>query len=83
VIALNPDAASMLSLFCVVVCVVEQPTNAAVHAVAIPHIKLYLISFIGSNRIVEMFPDNLLQKVIPVVICGPCMTVSKRKPLSL
>src|SRR5262249_25691832 len=45
----------MLSLFCMVVCVVAQPTNKAVHAVATPQIKLFLISFIDRNWIVERF----------------------------
>jgi hypothetical protein len=69
----------MLSLFCVTVCVVAQPTLSNMYAAAILR-KIHLISFIGRNRIVDKVP--LFQKVIPVVICGPCMTVPKRKPFT-
>src|SRR4029077_10648655 len=47
VITLKPDATSMLSRFCVLVCVLAQPTNSAMHAAAILLRKIRLAGFIG------------------------------------
>src|SRR5947208_15430214 len=46
-IVLKPEATSVLSLFCVLVCVVEQLTKNAAHAAAMLVKKRYLIGFIG------------------------------------
>jgi hypothetical protein len=43
---LNPAATSMLSLFCVVVCVLAQLINSAVHPAAILLRKTYVVGFI-------------------------------------
>jgi hypothetical protein len=69
----------MLSLFWVLVCVVAQPNKSDVQAAVAVTSKICLDDFIGDfdNKIL-----NEYQKVIPVVICGPCITASKRKPFS-
>jgi hypothetical protein len=46
---LNPDATSMLSLFCVVVWVLAQLINSAVHPVAILLRKRRVVDFIDSD----------------------------------
>ena len=46
VMTLNPAATSMLSLFCVVVCVLAQLINSAVHPAAILLRKTYVVGFI-------------------------------------
>src|SRR5712691_8663809 len=81
VITLKPDATSMLSLFCVLVCVVAQPNKSAVHAAMVMASKICLDDSIGCNLVVDNKIPDEYQKVIPVVICGPCMTASKRKLL--
>src|SRR6266478_4641555 len=79
VITLKPDATSMLSRFCVLVCVVAQPNNSAVHAAVVVASKICLDGFIGRYLIIDnRVSKRILQKVIPVVICGPWVTVSKR-----
>ncbi len=70
----------MLSLFCVLVCVVAQLSNNTVHATVIVASKICLNDFISLNLVVDDKIPNGYQKVIPVVICGPCVIVSKRKP---
>jgi len=52
----------MLSLFCVLVCVVEQLTLSSVHAIAILVKKRDLISLIGCIRIVDKVSDNDFRK---------------------
>jgi len=49
VMTLNPEATSMLSLFCVVVCVLAQLINSAVHPAPIPLRKVRVVNFIGGN----------------------------------
>ena len=62
VIALNPEATSRFSLFWVLVCVVEQPINKAVHAVAILQINVRLDGFIGRNLVVDSeLPNQCLE----------------------
>jgi hypothetical protein len=51
VIVLKPDAASMASLFCVVVCVVAQPMLNTVQVAATPVNKIDLNSLINFNLI--------------------------------
>src|SRR5580765_7016399 len=46
VMTLNPEATSMLSLFCVVVCVLAQLINNAVHPAAILLRKTCVVGFI-------------------------------------
>jgi hypothetical protein len=53
VITLKPEATNMLSLFWVLVCVVAQPTNIAVHAIAILPSKIHFNGFIGRNLVVD------------------------------
>src|SRR5215813_1526877 len=55
---LKPEAASMLSLFCVLVCVVAQPSNKAVHAATTLQTRVHLINFIGRNRMVDMISES-------------------------
>jgi len=43
----------MLSLFCVLLCVVAQLTNSAVHAAAILQRRIRLNGFIGCNLVVD------------------------------
>jgi len=43
---LNPEATSMLSLFCVVVCVLAQRINSAAHPAAIMLKKIRVVGFI-------------------------------------
>src|SRR4029077_4547957 len=80
VITLKPDATSMLSRFCVLVCVVAQPNNNAVHAAVVAASKICLNGFIGFDLLVDNKILNECQKVMPVVICGPWVTVSRRSP---
>jgi len=49
VITLNPEATSMLSLFCEVVCVLAQLISSAVHPVAILLRKRRFVDFIGGD----------------------------------
>ncbi len=53
VITLKPDATSILSLFCVLVCVVEQPNNRAVHTAAMPVRKIHFNGLISRNLIID------------------------------
>src|SRR3954465_13460993 len=48
VMTLNPEATSMLSLFCVVVCVLAQLINSAVHPAAILLRKIRVVGFIDN-----------------------------------
>ena len=50
-ITLKPDATSMLSLFCVLVCVLAQLINSAVHAAVIATRKKCLSDFISLNLV--------------------------------
>src|SRR5207244_6793984 len=52
VITLQPDATSMLSLFCVLVDVLAQLANNRVHAAMIVTSTICLISFIGFSVVV-------------------------------
>src|SRR4029453_18722320 len=49
VMTLNPEATSMLSLFCEVLCVLAQRTKSAAHPAAILLRKRYVVSFIDSD----------------------------------
>src|SRR5438132_8505916 len=49
VMTLNPEATSMLSLFCVVVCVLAQLINSAVHPAAILLRKRRVVGFINGD----------------------------------
>src|SRR5438445_5236651 len=57
VMTLKPEATSMLSLFWVVVCVVAQPINNAVHTIAILLRETNLKGFIGHNLVVEFLTN--------------------------
>ena len=73
----------MLSLFCVPVSVVAQPSNNAVHRAVIVASKICLNGFIGCiPDVVNSFLTNAL-KDIPVVICGPFSSFSSMKPFFL
>jgi hypothetical protein len=43
----------MLSLFCVLDCVVAQPNKSAVHAAVVVANKMHLNGFIGFNLVVD------------------------------
>jgi hypothetical protein len=58
----------MLSLFCVLVCVVAQPNNTAAHTAVVVASKIRLNGFMGFDLIVDNKLPNEGQKVIPVVI---------------
>src|SRR6476646_4637520 len=49
VMTLNPEATSIFSLFCVVVCVLAQLINSAVHPAAILLRKRRVVDFIGGD----------------------------------
>ena len=49
VMTLNPEATSMLSLFCVVVCVLAQLTNSAANPAAMLLRKKRVVGFIDSD----------------------------------
>ena len=49
VMTLKPEATSMLSLCCVVVCVLAQPINSAVHPAAILLRKRRVVGFIDDD----------------------------------
>ena len=49
VMTLNPEATSMLSLFCVVLCVLAQLTNSAVHPAAILLRTRCIVGFIDGD----------------------------------
>jgi hypothetical protein len=53
VMTLKPEDTSMLSLFCVLLCVVAQLTNSAVLAAAILQRRVRLNGFIGCNLVVD------------------------------
>ena len=42
--------------------------------------KALLLDAVNALVVADVF-SRMLQKVMPVVICGPCMTASKRKLL--
>jgi hypothetical protein len=65
----------------VVVCVLAQLINSAAHAPPIVKKTICFADLIGCNLVADNNILNEYQKVIPVVICGPCITASKRKPL--
>jgi hypothetical protein len=50
---LKPEATSMLSLFCVLVCVVAQLANNTVHAAIIVASKICVSDFISLNLVVD------------------------------
>jgi len=52
VMTLKPAATSMLSLFCVLVCVLAQPALSTVHVAATAVRKIYFDGFISCNLIV-------------------------------
>jgi hypothetical protein len=59
VITLKPDATSMLSLFCVLVCVLAQlSNNVAVQTVAMLVKKIPLNGFIGFSLVVDIKTRN-------------------------
>jgi hypothetical protein len=63
VITLKPEATSMLSLFCVLLCVVAHPTNSAAHAVAILQREIHVFGFIALNLIIDyMVPNEYFKK---------------------
>jgi hypothetical protein len=49
VMTLNPEATSMLSLFCVVLCVLAQLINSAAHPAAILLRKIRVVGFIDGD----------------------------------
>ena len=65
---LNPEAASMLSLFCVLVCVLAQFINSAVHPTAILLRKRCVVDFIDGDLPFVLNPPEF---------CNPA--VKKRK----
>src|SRR6266478_3855730 len=73
VMTLKPEATSMLSLFCVLVCVLAQPNNNAAHATVIVASKIRLSGFIGLMRVLTIKFQGMLSKV-SVVTCGRCAT---------
>ena len=68
VMTLNPEATSMLSLFCVVVCVLAQLINTAVHPVAI---------LLRKRRVVGFIDGDLPFVLDPPEFCNPA--VKKRE----
>src|SRR4029077_12733201 len=57
---LNPEATSMLSLFCVWVCVVAQPNINAAHPAAILLRKIRLVGFITLSLVVDYWLSSSL-----------------------
>src|SRR4030095_15331305 len=55
VITLKPEATSMLSLFCVLVCVPAQLSNNAAHPAVIVVRTIYFIGLIGRNGLLIRF----------------------------
>ena len=68
VMTLNPEATSMFSLFCVVVCVLAQLINSAVHPVAI---------LLRKRRVVDFIDGDLPFVQNPPEFCNPA--VKKRE----
>ena len=68
VMTLNPEATSMLSLFCVVVCVLAQLINSAVHPTAI---------LLRKRRVVDFIDGDLPLVLNPPEFCNPA--VKKRE----
>ena len=61
---LNPEATSMFSLFCVVVCVLAQLINSAVHPVAILLRKRCVVDFIDGDLLFVLNPSNLCNALL-------------------
>jgi hypothetical protein len=61
---LNPEATSMLSLFCVVVCVLAQLTNSAVHPAAILVKKRCVVGFIDGDLLLVLNPPNVCNALL-------------------
>src|SRR5262249_12690360 len=64
VMTLNPEATSMVSLFCVLLCVLAQLTNSAVHPTAILLRKRCVVGFIDSDLPLVQNPSNLCNALL-------------------
>jgi hypothetical protein len=84
---LKPEATSMLSLFRVLVCVLAQLSNNAVHAAIIVASKICVGDFISLNLVVDnkrnasegnssgdlrAVPDNVETKIVFLEVTGKC-----------
>src|SRR5215467_8340311 len=64
VMTLNPEATSMLSLFCVLLCVLAQLTNSAAHPTAILLRKKRVVGFMDNDLLLVQNPSNLCNALL-------------------
>ena len=64
VMTLKPEATSMLSLFCVVVCVLAQLINSAAQPAAIFLMKRRVVDFINGDLPFVLNPSNLCNALL-------------------